>query len=111
MARRTTANKRTLTATSGSQTRRLSTYRSQRVNLTPTAHQQALLGLALLSVALLVLVSLTVLRKQDSMGHVGELALSLVGWSAYPCSLGLALLGGAHLLEGVRGRPLVPWPA
>jgi len=109
MARRTTAKKRKPTATSGSQTRRPSAHRSKRVNLTP-AQQQALLGLALLSVALLVLVSLTVLRKQDPVGRVGDLALSLVGWSAYPWSLGLALLGGAHLVEGVSDRHLLHWP-
>ena len=109
MTRRTTAKKRQLTATSGSQTRRPSAHRSKRVNLTP-AQQQALLGLALFSVALLVLVSLTVLRKQDPVGRVGDLALSLVGWSAYPWSLGLALLGGAHLVEGVSDRHLVHWP-
>ncbi len=109
MARRTTAKKRQSTATSGFQTRRLSTHRRKRVNLTP-APQQALLGLALLSVALLELVSLTVLRKQDPVGRVGDLALSLVGWSAYPCSLGLALLGGAHLVEGVSDRHLLHWP-
>ncbi len=108
MTRRTMAKKRTVAATSGSQTRRPSAHRSQRVNLTP-AHQLALLGLALLSVALLLLVSLTVLRKQDPVGRVGDLALSLVGWSAYPWSLGLALLGGAYLIEGVRDRQLVPW--
>ena len=109
MARRTTAKKRKLTATSGSQTRRPSTHRSKRVHLTP-AQQQALLGLALLSVALLGLVSLTVLRKQDPVSRVGDLALSLLGWSAYPWSLGLALLGGTHLVEGVSDRHLLHWP-
>ena len=79
------------------------------MHLTP-AQQQALLGLALLWVALLLVVSLTVLRKQDPVSRVGDLALSLLGWSAYPWSLGLALLGGAHLLEGVSDRPLLHWP-
>lgn len=78
-------------------------------NLEPH-HQQRILGIGLLALALLLFASLTIFRHVTLLSAISGAFITLFGWLAYPLALGLVAFAVAHLVEGVRKQRLIRWP-
>ena len=77
-------------------------------NLEPH-HQQSLLGILLLILALLLFGVLTIFSKPAILSAIKGAFILFFGWGAYPLSLGLIAFAVAHLLEGIQNRKLIRW--
>ena len=69
--------------------------------------QQRLLSLTLLAFSLTLLCALTFLRGTPGLAQLADAMVSLIGWSAYPLTLGLLAYSFVHLVESVRKRRLI----
>ena len=77
-------------------------------NLEPH-HQQRILSIGLLALALLLFASLTVFRHAALLSAISGAFITLFGWLAYPLALGLVAFAVAHLVEGMRKQRLIRW--
>jgi len=77
-------------------------------NLEPH-HQQRVLSILLLALALLLFASLTILRHAALLSAISGAFIALFGWLAYPLALGLVAFAVAHLVEGMRNQRLIRW--
>jgi hypothetical protein len=78
-------------------------------NLEPH-HQQRILGVGLLALALLLFASLTIFRHVALLKAISGAFTAIFGWLAYPLALGLVAFAIAHLMEGMRKQRLIRWP-
>ncbi len=79
-------------------------------NNLPPHHQQRILSLILLGLAILLFASLTVLRSSPLLNFFSGAFFVLFGWSAYLLALGLIAFAIAHLIESIRNERLIRWP-
>ena len=77
-------------------------------NLQPH-HQQRLLGILLLALALFLFGVLTIFSNVALFSAIKGAFILFFGWGAYPLSLGLIAFALAHLLEGIQNRKLIRW--
>ncbi len=77
-------------------------------NLEPH-HQQRVLSILLLALALLLFASLTILRHAALLSAISGAFIALFGWMAYPLALGLVAFAVAHLVEGILNQRLIRW--
>src|SRR5712691_3966143 len=77
-------------------------------NLEPH-HQQRVLSILLLLMALFLFAVLTVFRTVPLFGPLGGAFIALFGWSAYLFAIGLIAFAIAHLIEGILNKKLIRW--
>src|SRR5437764_7111453 len=77
-------------------------------NLEPH-HQQRVLSILLLVMALFLFAVLTVFRKVPLFSALNGAFIALFGWSAYLLALGLIAFAIAHLVEGIQNKKLIRW--
>src|SRR2546421_563222 len=77
-------------------------------NLEPH-HQQRVLSILLLLMALFLFAVLTVFRTVPLFGPLGGAFIALFGWSAYVFAIGLIAFAIAHLIEGIQNKKLIRW--
>jgi len=77
-------------------------------NLEPH-HQQRVLSILLLVMALFLFAVLTVFRTVPLFGPLGGAFIALFGWSAYLFAIGLITFAIAHLIEGMQNKKLIRW--
>ncbi|MFL5590778.1 MAG: DNA translocase FtsK [Ktedonobacteraceae bacterium] len=77
-------------------------------NLKPH-HQQRVLSILLLLMALFLFAVLTVFRTVPLFGPLGGAFIALFGWSAYLFAIGLIAFAIAHLIEGMQNKKLIRW--
>ena len=77
-------------------------------NLEPH-HQQRVLSILLLLMALFLFAVLTVFRTVPLFGPLGGAFIALFGWSAYLFAIGLIAFAIAHLIEGMQNKKLIRW--
>src|SRR3989440_3907667 len=77
-------------------------------NLEPH-HQQRVLSILLLLMALFLFAVLTVFRNVPLFGPLGGAFIALFGWSAYLFAIGLIAFAIAHLIEGIQNKKLIRW--
>ena len=77
-------------------------------NLEPH-HQQRVLSILLLLMALFLFAVLTVFRTVPLFGPLGGAFIALFGWSAYLFAIGLIAFAIAHLIEGIQNKKLIRW--
>jgi DNA segregation ATPase FtsK/SpoIIIE-like protein len=75
----------------------------------PPHHQQRLLGIILLLLALFLFAALTVSHSVPVFSSFHGAFIALFGWSAYLFSIGLIAFAVAHLIEGVQNKKLIRW--
>ncbi|HVB60264.1 MAG TPA: DNA translocase FtsK [Ktedonobacteraceae bacterium] len=78
-------------------------------NLEPH-HQQRILSVVLLALALLLFASLTIFRHAALLSAISGAFTMLFGWLVYPLAIGLVAFAVAHLVEGMRKQRLIRWP-
>ncbi len=72
-------------------------------------HQQRLLSVLLLGLALFLFAVLTLLRRIRIFGAISGAFTTFFGWSAYLLALGLIVFAIAHLVEGLRNVRFIRW--
>lgn len=72
-------------------------------------HQQRLLGILLLLLALFLFGVLTVFSNVAVFSAIKGGFILLFGWGAYPLALGLIAFAFANLVEGIQNRQLIRW--
>ncbi len=77
-------------------------------NLEPH-HQQRVLSILLLLMALFLFAVLTVFRTVPLFGPLSGAFIALFGWSAYLFAIGLIAFAIAHLIEGIQNKKLIRW--
>src|SRR5437588_7287456 len=77
-------------------------------NLEPH-HQQRVLSILLLVMALFLFAVLTVFRNAPLFSALNGAFIALFGWSAYLLALGLIAFAIAHLVEGIQNKKLIRW--
>src|SRR2546421_2917238 len=77
-------------------------------NLEPH-HQQRILSLLLLMLALFLFAVLTVFRRVQLFSAISGAFTALFGWSVYLISVGLIAFAVAHLIEGIQNKRFIRW--
>ncbi|MFL5659108.1 MAG: DNA translocase FtsK [Ktedonobacteraceae bacterium] len=77
-------------------------------NLEPH-HQQRVLSILLLVMALFLFAVLTVFRNAPLFSALNGAFIALFGWSAYLLAIGLIAFAIAHLVEGIQNKKLIRW--
>ena len=77
-------------------------------NLEPH-HQQRILGVILLVLALFLFAVLTVFRRVQLFSAISGAFTALFGWSVYLISVGLIAFAVAHLIEGIQNKRFIRW--
>ena len=77
-------------------------------NLEPH-HQQRILSILLLVMALFLFAVLTVFRHVPLFSPLSGAFIALFGWSVYLFAIGLIAFAIAHLIEGIQNKRLIRW--
>src|SRR5947209_4603742 len=73
-------------------------------------HQQGLLSVFLLLLALILFAALTIFRDVLLLQAIRNVFLDFFGWSAYLLAIGLVAFAIAHLIEGIQNKRFIRWP-
>ena len=88
--------------------RAISKVRDAWSNMQPH-HQQRILGILLLFLALFLFAALTVFRSAPVFSAFNGAFIALFGWSAFLLSIGLIAFAVAYVIEGIRNRKFIRW--
>src|SRR3989442_7248525 len=88
--------------------RAISKVRDAWSNMQPH-HQQRILGILLLFLALFLFAALTVFRSAPVFSAFNGAFIALFGWSAFLLSIGIIGLAVAYVIEGIQNRKFIRW--
>ncbi len=88
--------------------RAISKVRDAWSNMQPH-HQQRILGILLLFLALFLFAALTVFRSAPVFSAFNGAFIALFGWSAFLLSIGLIAFAVAYVIEGIQNKKFIRW--